>query len=125
MTSRVYTLDWGQISRKIARQYYPFSLLLLVVVIVINSYLQTNFYKPAVLNGFFRTILPIVILSVGQTVVIIGGGIDLSVGAIASLVNVIMASLMGVNATPGQVVVAVLVGIAAGVLAGAVNGFCV
>jgi ribose transport system permease protein len=118
-------LDWGQISRKITRQYYPFSLLLLVVVIVINSYLQANFYKPAVLNGFFRTILPLVILSAGQTVVIIGGGIDLSVGAIASLVNVIMASLMGVNATPGQVVVAVLVGIAAGILAGAVNGFCV
>jgi ribose transport system permease protein len=125
MAIRAFTIDREQIRRQISRQYYPFSLLLLLVVILINSYLQANFYKPAVLNGFFRTILPLVILSAGQTVVIVGGGIDLSSGAIASLVNVIMASLMGVNASPSQVVVAVLVGLVVGALAGAVNGFCV
>lgn len=125
MASRGFALDWRQASRKIARQYYPFSLLLLVVVLLINSYLQANFYKPTVLNGFFRTILPLVILSAGQTVVILGGGIDLSVGAMASLVNVVMATLMGINATPGQIVMAILVGFVVGTAAGAVNGFCV
>jgi ribose transport system permease protein len=125
MASRIFSFDRSHTRRNFSRQYYLFSLVLLIVVVVINSYLQKNFYKPAVMNGFFRTILPLVILSAGQTVVIVGGGIDLSAGAIASLVNVIMASLMGTHATGGQVALAIAVGLVAGVIAGAINGFCV
>jgi ribose/xylose/arabinose/galactoside ABC-type transport system permease subunit len=71
----------------------------------------------------------LLILAIGQTYVIITGGIDLSVGYILGMVSVvsvsIMTSLMGSMPTmPVQlaVLIGVLAGIAIGMLAGLVNG---
>lgn len=107
------------------RQPYLFALLLLALAVGVNNALQPGFFRPAVLNGNLRTYLPLLLLAAGQTIVIIGGGVDLSVGAIVSLTNVAIVRALSAEAGAGQVVAAIALGLAAGALAGALNGVCV
>jgi ribose transport system permease protein len=64
---------------------------------------------------------PLAISAVGQTLVILTGGFDLSAGAVVSLVNVILASNMP-DSTSG-ILLWSLVGIGVGMATGAFNGF--
>ncbi len=61
--------------------------------------------------------------AMGETVVVISGGFDLSVGAVVSLVNVVLATHMGDSAE--SKFAWALGGVAIGTLAGVVNGACV
>lgn len=61
--------------------------------------------------------------AMGQTVVILTGGFDLSTGAVISLVNVVLASAMG--ASPLSQVTFFVAALAIGALVGAFNGFFV
>ncbi len=72
------------------RHPYLFALVLLVVALAVNFYLQPNLFELRVLSGNLRIFLPLMILAAGQTIVIIGGGIDLSVGTMVSMVNAIL-----------------------------------
>jgi ribose transport system permease protein len=99
--------------------------LLLVVAVAINYYLQPNFFQPGILSGNLLLFVPLMLVAVGQTSVVIGGGIDLSLGAIVSMANVIFVSLMGQEASPSRILLALAAGFLAGILAGALNGFCV
>jgi len=75
------------------------------------------------LNSNMRVFLPMILLAAGQAVVILGGGIDISVGGIVSIVNTILATQVGLNGSPEKMWAYVLVSLAAGILAGAINGF--
>ncbi len=61
--------------------------------------------------------------AIGQTVVILSGGFDLSAGAVISLVNVVLAKSMDPSATGVSVFAWSLAGIGIGMLVGAFNGF--
>ena len=61
--------------------------------------------------------------AMGQTVVVLTGGFDLSAGAVVSLVNVVLASGMGPD-VPSQLLMG-LAALAIGAAVGAVNGFFV
>jgi ribose transport system permease protein len=66
---------------------------------------------------------PLAIAAIGQTIVVLSGGFDLSAGAAISLVNVTLASsLQGPSLSPLAVVAA---GMAIGMASGAFNGFFV
>jgi ribose transport system permease protein len=81
--------------------------------------------------------LPLAFVAMGQAIVIISGGIDLSVGAMMSLVNVLAAKYMvtslgdatvGSTPTPGSFERAILVSLlllAFGFLAGALTGYVI
>jgi ribose transport system permease protein len=58
-------------------------------------------------------------------VVILGGGIDISVGGIVSIVNTILATQVGLEGGPAAMWQYVFVSLLVGVLAGAINGFFV
>ncbi|MGV9769443.1 ABC transporter permease [Microbacterium sp. NPDC003461] len=94
-------------------------LILLIAVFAISSphFLQVN----NLLNIALQTSV-IAIIAIGQTYVIITGGIDLSVGAVAALAGVITADLLKAGAPTA---VAIAAGLAGGVLCGAVNGFLI
>jgi ribose/xylose/arabinose/galactoside ABC-type transport system permease subunit len=65
----------------------------------------------------------IAIMAVGATVVIISGGIDLSVGSVYALASVVMGlALRDATGGAGTVVLGLLLCVTIGVLAGAVNG---
>jgi ribose transport system permease protein len=104
---------------------YPafFAVLLLVVALVINFILQPNMFARDTLNSNMRVFLPMILLAAGQAVVILGGGIDISVGGIVSIVNTILATQVGLNGSPEKMWTFVFVSLGAGILAGAINGF--
>ena len=115
----------AQALRVVRTQSYLLALLLLCIAIVVNAALQPNFFRPGVINGNLQTYLPLMLLAVGQTVVIIGGGVDLSIGAIVSLVNVVIVRVLGTTPTVSQIVLAIVLGLLVGMIAGVVNGICV
>lgn len=115
-----------RVFRRVLRENpYLFALGLLALLVIVNIALQPNFFRLRVLSGNFRVLLPLMILAVGQTLVILGGGIDLSVGAMVSLVNTVLVTLILPDSGPGTVTLAILAGLGAGMAAGALNGACV
>ncbi len=81
------------------------------------------------MNSLAQAVVIVGLIAIGETVVIIAGGLDISVGSIASIGSVVAASvLVGVGTIgslsflTGNVVIAVLAGIIAGMIAGAING---
>lgn len=85
------------------------------------------------MNSLAQAIVIVGLLAIGETVVIIAGALDISVGSIASIGSVVAASfLVGAGAVgtltflpTGNVLFAVLMGILAGVLCGVINGLIV
>jgi ribose transport system permease protein len=93
---------------------------LLVVVFAITKILQPN-YGAAAIQGLAIAIVPIAFAAVAQAIVVISGGIDLSVGSMMALASVTSAVLMkgqGDLFGVGVVVGVLLLGLAVG----AING---
>ena len=99
------------------QRFLPF--LTLTVLFVLLCILSPHFLTSTNLSSVVRQTAVINIMALGMTLVIISGGIDLSVGAILA-----MGGLFGTMAMKaGQPIpVAILVGIAMGCLCGFVNG---
>jgi len=106
---------------------YPalFAFVLFVIAIVINLILQPNMFAKETLNSNMRVFLPIILLSVGQAIVLLGGGIDISVGGVVAIVNTVLATRVGLDGSPEKMWQYIFVSLCAGLLAGAINGFFV
>src|SRR6476660_9089900 len=93
---------------------------LMVVFFAITKALQPRYGAPE-LQGFAISILPIAFAAVAQAIVVISGGIDLSVGSMMALASVTSAVLMKgrFDAFGVAVVVGVLL---LGLVVGAING---
>src|SRR5688572_31927556 len=100
-----------------------FALILLVLSLIINFILQPNMFARETLNSNMRVFLPIVLMAVGQAIVILGGGIDISVGGIVSIVNTVLATRVGLDGSPEKMWQFIFISLFIGLLAGAVNGF--
>jgi ribose transport system permease protein len=81
-----------------------------------------SFVDPDNLETILRQTTIVALAALGMTIVIVSGGIDLSVGAIIALATVVIAAFLRAGALP---VVAALAGIVAGVGCGALNGLLV
>jgi ribose transport system permease protein len=112
-------------SAMMARYPALFALILLIVAIVINFILQPNLFAGDTLNSNMRVFLPLILLSVGQAIVILGGGIDISVGGIVSIVNTILATRVGLEGSTQAMWQYVAISFLVGILAGSINGFFV
>jgi ribose transport system permease protein len=108
-----------------ARNPALFAFILLVLTLIINYFLQPNIFERDTLNSNMRVFLPIILLTAGQAIVILGGGIDISVGGIVSIINTILATRVGLEGSPQAMWQYVALSLAVGVLAGAINGFFV
>ena len=94
---------------------------------VIEGTLWPNFLKRQNLINIVNRIVEIGILAVGMTLVILTGGIDLSVGSLIALASVVTTVLIrdtfgGVHASTLEVLLASLAGIAVCGLCGWING---
>jgi ribose transport system permease protein len=114
-----------RLKRLSLRHPYLFALLLLIVALGANFYFQPNLFSSRVLSGNMRIFLPAMFLATGQAIVVIGGGIDLSVGAMVSMVNTILVTLITRESGASEILVGMLAGLGAGMVAGALNGLCV
>ena len=97
--------------------------LALLAICLVMSWLQPQAFASA--DNFFnitRNFAFIGIMALGMTAVILTGGIDLSVGSIMGLVGVVVGLILQAEQ---HWLLAVLGGLAAGALAGAVNGWLI
>lgn len=102
-------------------QNIPLLLLLLALVVALSS-LSDVFLTPVNLFSVGRQVSINGLLALGMTFVIIGGGIDLSVGAVVALVSAEIA-LLAKAGTP--TVVIILAALLAGAAIGAISGLLV
>jgi ribose transport system permease protein/L-arabinose transport system permease protein len=85
------------------------------------------------MNSLAQAIVIVGLLAIGETVVIVAGALDISVGSVASIGSVVSASVLVGVGTVGSlmffptnsVVFAVIAGILIGILAGVINGLIV
>ena len=82
--------------QKLSRYSFVVYTYIFLIAIFVVSYGLFPFFRSSVnLSNLLVQIAPLAIVAVGQAVVLIGGGVDLSVGSVISLVTVIAANLMG------------------------------
>jgi ribose transport system permease protein len=106
---------------------YVLALVIFIVTTAAYLVLQQNAFEEGVLTRLltsnFRTWLPVILLAIGQTIVMLGGGLDLSSGSMVILGNVIMAISITSNEEPWFNLIIVLGVVALGLIAGFLNGF--
>ncbi len=113
-------LRWSSFT---ARRPYLFVLLLLIVTVAVNFIFQPGLLARDTLNSNMRVFLPLILVAAGEAVVVLAGGIDISVGSIVSIINTILVTQLGANASSDQVMLWLVIALLVGMLAGAVNGF--
>jgi len=96
---------------------------ILIVIIGYFSYRSERFTSPENLLTILVAAAPFALIALGQTLVILTGGIDLSPGSIIAIAAMTAATVA--KAFPGQVLLTVFSAVVVGLLAGSVNGFVV
>jgi ribose/xylose/arabinose/galactoside ABC-type transport system permease subunit len=96
--------------------------LVLLGLVIAFSLSTPYFFTTRNLFNILRQSAAICLLSIGQTFVIITGGIDLSVGSGVALCGVIIATLISMGV---PLIIAILIGLIAGIALGAFHGLCV
>ena len=92
---------------------------LLFVALIFGSLIGPRFFNGANLELIARQTAIVCTAALGMTMVIVSGGIDLSVGSVVALTTVVVAVLLRADAGPGA---AALGGVAAAALCGLANG---
>lgn len=92
---------------------------LVLVAIIFGALVGPQFFAATNLELMARQMAIVSIAAVGMTIVIVSGGIDLSVGSMIALVTVVIAQLLRMNVSP---LFAALGGIATAALCGLING---
>lgn len=102
------------------REY--FTIILLAAQVIFFGLFAENFLTSTNLTRIMQNASELAIVSIGMTIVIILGGIDLSVGSVLGIVAITVGHLMIMGVHPLLIVVAAVI---VGVLIGLVNGFIV
>jgi fructose transport system permease protein len=95
-------------------------LIVLIVACIVFTILNGRFLRPENLSLVLQQVAVVGALGVGQTIIILTAGIDLSVGALMILAQSVMAQTAYANHVPG--LIALLLGFGAGIVAGGLNG---
>jgi fructose transport system permease protein len=98
-------------------------LFVLILAIIIFSITADRFLEPGNLSLIVQQVMVVGTLGIGQTLVILTAGIDLSVGAIMVLSSIVMAKLSADEGVPG--LLALLIGFGCGTACGLINGLLV
>lgn len=95
----------------------------LLVMVLFAVFVTDTFIKPRNLKNLFAANVGLLLVTFAQLFVIALGGVDLSVGSVISLVNVVIITLMDEN--PTSWVVAFAAALAIGAAVGLMNGLLV
>ena len=107
---RNFAWVWGQVP-----------LLALIVLCIVATILSDRFLSPININNVLMQGAVMIVITIGMTYVIIGGGFDLSVGSVVALSGCIAAAVM----LETNIFFGVVAGIAVGAGVGLVNGLVV
>jgi ribose transport system permease protein len=92
-------------------------------LLILFAFLVPGFFRPGSIEGLGRIYGEYVFLAIGQAVVILAGGIDLSVGSIFALCNYLAIILLFHAKVHVLLVMPIIIGI--GALVGSINGFLI
>jgi ribose transport system permease protein len=95
----------------------------LIVLCIVMSFASPYFLKTQNIFNVLRGMSTIGIMAIGMTMVIVSGGIDLSVGSLAAVSAMLTARLMTYHEVPPWI--SVIGGMLMGLLLGATNGFII
>ncbi|CAN5557656.1 ABC transporter permease [soil metagenome] len=109
------------IGRFLGADAWTLGLFVLVIALLVLTRAINPSYGPNALQGLALGALPVALAAVGQAIVVISGGIDLSIGSVMALANVTAASLF-VGASPELSVGVVVVVLVLGLIVGVING---
>ncbi|KMV31875.1 ribose ABC transporter permease [Photobacterium swingsii] len=98
------------------------SLIALILLIVVVSFLNPNFFTVDNILNILRQTSVNAIIAVGMTLVILTAGIDLSVGSVLALCGAFAATMIGMEM---PVIVAVPTALLAGAALGAISGMII
>ena len=97
-----------------------------LAIMIVLSILAPQFLSPQNLSAVVTGMSYDVLMAIGMTLVLILGGIDLSVGSVLALAGVVTTMLISGKSGVGlPVPVAIVIGLGAASLCGAANGFAV
>jgi ribose transport system permease protein len=91
---------------------------LLALAFVANLMVSDNFLTAFNIRSIFANTLALAAVAVGQTIIVLGRGLDLSIGMIATLSSVVTVSLVEPLGTPTAMLVGLLVGAGCGLANG-------
>lgn len=116
------------LSQKASYIFFEYNaLVMLVALIVASSYMSDAFLSAQNLTNLLRQLVPLLLVSIGMLLVILTGGIDLSVGSIAGVGGIVLVIAMNVNGDGGAawMILSILAAAGAGALLGSVTGIFV
>lgn len=101
--------------------------IMLALLVVASSVLSEHFLTVQNIYNLLRQLAPLALVSIGMLLVILTGGIDLSVGSLAAIGGMIVAMMMPALPFDGAaaLILCVAAGTALGALLGAMNGVLV
>jgi fructose transport system permease protein len=115
---------WAQRLQRVLHKYPALApLFFLAAMLVIFAFGNERFMTPFNFSLVVQQVMFVGTLAIGQTIIILTAGIDLSVGAVAVFSSVIMGKLSADFGVPG--VAALLIGFAFGTSAGLLNGLLI
>src|SRR5207249_11346672 len=95
---------------------------LVVVALIFGALIGPQFFRAANVELMARQTVIVCVAALGMTMVIVSGGIDLSVGSVVALSTVVTALILNRHAGPAVSAVGAIV---AGALCGAANGLLI
>jgi len=103
------------------------ALMILIVLIILSSMLTDTFFTMQNLSNLLRQSIPLLLVSIGMLLVILTGGIDLSVGSVAAVGGMVlsMALTSWEFTSVGGLLLGLSVSAIFGLALGAVSGFLV
>ncbi len=96
-----------------------------LIMVILFSFFNAKFLTLGNIINILRQVSFNSILAMGMTMVIITGGVDLSVGSVLALSAVVTASLVKIDGGILPVPIAILIGLAIGTLCGLFNGIVI
>jgi len=108
------------------KKYFQFiieynTVFIFVLMLLVSALASDAFFTSSNFFNLIRQVAPIGIISMGMLLVIITGGIDLSVGSVVAMVGVLCAFFTRVMPLP----VAIIASLACGIMVGCVSGYLV
>ena len=96
-------------------------LLILILMFALTAVLQRNFFAMKSIVRNINSFTPLILMTMGQAVVIISGGLDLSVGTALSLMTCVLTTVMK-EGSPITGLYALVLTFAVAMAIGAING---
>jgi fructose transport system permease protein len=119
-----HQLTAAQRVQRVLHKYQALApLIFLIFMLVVFSFMSDRFLQPFNMSLIIQQVTVVGTLAIGQTIIILTAGIDLSVGAITVFVSIIMAKVSADFGVPG--IAALAVGFTVGTSCGLVNGLLI